>query len=103
MILEREPVSMVQVTEIVKQFPENEKKEQIDAFLKKYSKTKQKQAEKITRELTALDLLKLKKEHIVKIIDMLPQDATDAQKIFFDVSLTEDEIHKILDIVKNSG
>ena len=45
-------------------------------------------------------MLKLKQEHIVKIVDLLPEDALDLNKIFTDVSLDEDETTKILEIVK---
>ena len=71
-------------------------------FLKKFLKTKPEQAKKLKEGLEKLDLLKMKREHLVKIIDLLPTDATDLNKIFVDVSLTEDEINKILEVVKNS-
>ena len=50
--------------------------------------------------LTKGMLLKIKNEHIVKIIDLMPEDASDLNKIFTDVSLTEDETKKILEAVK---
>src|SRR3989338_509217 len=40
--------------------------------------------------------------YIVKIVDLLPEDASDINKIFSDISLNEDEVNKILGIVKNS-
>ena len=39
-------------------------------------------------------------EHIVKVIDFLPDDAESLNKIFTDVSLDEDEAKKILDVVR---
>jgi len=45
-------------------------------------------------------MIKLKADHIVKVIDFLPEDASDVNKIFSDVSLDENETNKILDIVK---
>jgi len=47
-------------------------------------------------------MMKMKREHLVKIVDVLPQDATDLNKIFSDVSLTEEETNKILEIVKGA-
>ena len=49
-----------------------------------------------------MDLLKLKREHLVKIIDLLPEDSSDLNKVFTDVSLNEDENNKILELVKSS-
>jgi len=102
MILDRVPLNMNQVSEIVEGLPKSEKTEEMDIFLKKFLKTKPEQAEKIKEELEKLDLLKLKREHLVKIVDLLPEDASDVNKIFVDVSLNEDETNKILEIIKNS-
>ncbi len=102
MILDRQPLNLNEVQEILKDIPDNEKKEQMEVYLKKFLKTKSTQAKKIKQELETLDLLKLKNEHVVKIIDLFPNDASDLNKIFTDVSLSEDEINKILEVVKNS-
>ena len=99
MILERTPLNM---QEILKNIPDSEKKEQMDNFLKKFLNTKKEQAKKIKEGIEKLDLLKIKTEHIVKIVDMLPEDASDINKIFADVSLNEDETNKILEVVKNN-
>ena len=103
MILDRTPLSMNEVETILKKLPDSEKKEEASLFLKKFSKTKSEQAKKIRDELEKLDLLKLKREHIVKILDLLPADASDLNKIFVDISLNEDETNKILDIVKKNN
>jgi DNA-directed RNA polymerase subunit F len=102
MILDRTPLNLNEVEEIVEESPDSEKKEEMKIYLKKYLKTKPEQAKKIKDNLEKLDLLKMKREHLVKVIDLLPTDATDLNKIFVDVSLTEDEINKILEVVKNS-
>ena len=93
---------MNEVEEIVKELPDDEKKQEIELFLKKFLKTKINQAKKIKKELENLDLMKIKGEHVVKIIDMLPEDVSDLNKIFVDISLNEHEINKILEVVKNS-
>lgn len=102
MILDRTPLNMNEVDDIIKELPDSDKKEEIKLFLKKFLKTKPGQAEKIKEELEKLDLLKIKRENLVKIVDLLPSDASDLNKIFIDVSLNEDETNKILEIVKKS-
>ena len=102
MILDRTPLNLNEVQELLKDIDASERKEEMEIYMKKFLKTKPAQAKKIQEELEKLDLIKLKREYIVKIIDLLPQDATDLNKIFVDVSLTEDETNKILEIVKNS-
>jgi len=102
MILDRTPLNLNEVQDLLKDVAEGERKEEMEIYLKKFLKTKPVQAKKIKDELETLDLIKVKREHLVKIIDLLPQDATDLNKIFVDVSLTEDETNKILEIVKGS-
>ncbi|MEK6860259.1 MAG: hypothetical protein AABX54_05595 [Nanoarchaeota archaeon] len=102
MILDRTPLNLNEVEKTIKNIPENQKKEGIENYLKKFLKTKNEQAKKIKESMEKLDLLKVKREHIVKIIDLLPSDASDLNKIFSDISLNEDETNKILEIVKNN-
>ncbi len=100
MIIEREPLTFGEVDETLKKIPDSEKKEQVRVFIKKFLKTKPEQAKKMREELEKLDLLKLKTEHIIKTVDLMPEDMSDLNKIFVDVSLNEDEANKILEIVK---
>ena len=102
MILDRTPLCMNEVEEIIKEIPDSEKKQSVEVFLKKFLETKRAQVKKIKDSLEKLDSVKIKREHAVKIIDMLPKDASDLNKIFTDVGLNENEINKILEIVKNS-
>ena len=101
MIYDRAPLNLNEVQEILEKIPDSDNKEEMRIYLKKFLKTKPGQAKQIKEDLEKLDLLKLKREHLVKIVDLLPQDASDVNKIFTDVSLNEDETNKILDVVKN--
>ena len=94
MIREMKPISMVEAGEIV------EKDSEADKFIRKFTKLKSENAAKIREEIEKLELLKVKQEHIAKIIDILPEDIIDLNKIFVDVSLDEDESNKLLEIVK---
>jgi DNA-directed RNA polymerase subunit F len=102
MILDRTPINMNEVNEIVNDIDDSPRKEEIELYLKKFMKTKPDQAKKIKEEIEALDSIKIKRDHIVKIVDLLPADSSDLNKIFTDVSLNEEEINKILEIIKNS-
>ena len=102
MILDREPLNMSEVETILEGVDDSDKKQEIELYLKKFLKVKPEQAKKIKEALEELDLLKIKREHVVKIIDILPTDASDLNKVFTDVSLSEEETNKILEIIKNS-
>jgi len=96
MILERKPLSMAEASEYVEKGSETD----VKGFIKKFVSIKPAEAKKLREKLVALDLLKIKEEHIAKVIDFLPETQEDINKIFNDVSLDEDEIKKISDIVK---
>ena len=81
---------------------ENERIESTLTYAKKFSKIKPEKVKDIKKELQGLDLMKLKERFIIKIIDILPEDSEDLKKIFVgeDVSLDQNEIDKILGIIK---
>lgn len=100
MILDRTPLNLNEIREILKNLDDSDKKEEMEGYLKKFSKTKPEKAKKIKEDLEKLDLLKMKREHLVKVVDLIPENASDLNKIFTDVSLNEEETNKILDVVK---
>lgn len=99
MIKSIEPLSMPEVKEIIGK-SESEKSKEILAFLKKFNKLEAKEAKKLREEIENLGLLKIKNHHIVNIIDILPVDTGDINKIFIDVSLDQNESNQILEVVK---
>jgi DNA-directed RNA polymerase subunit F len=94
MIKNTESLSMIESMKYM------EKDSEIMGFIKKFNKLGVKEAEKIRDKVSALGLIKIKIEHISKIIDLMPETLSDLNKIFVDVSLDEDEANKILDTIK---
>lgn len=97
MILSRKALSLAEVKEYRK---EGAEKKPIDEYLAKFGKTSKDKGKKIAEEIAALNNPKIREEHIVKIVDMLPEDAEDLNKIFNEMGLTEEEANAILAIVK---
>lgn len=77
-----------------------EDSEIIKSFAKKFIKLNPKEAKALKEKLEALDFMKLREEHIIKIIDLVPEDIDDLNKICVGVSLDEDETKKILETIK---
>lgn len=94
MIINQEPLSFAEVRAMAKE------KEELEKFIKTFSKIKLEDAKSLIQDIEKLGILKIKKEHIVKIVDLLPEDASDLNKIFVDVSLNEEETKRILDVTK---
>jgi DNA-directed RNA polymerase subunit F len=98
MIKNSEPLSMAEVVEFVEK--ENEDESNIIGFIKKFSKLSSKDAKDLKEELKKLEIIKIKTDYIMKMIDLLPETSEELNKIFVDVSLDEDETKKILDTIK---
>jgi DNA-directed RNA polymerase subunit F len=73
---------------------------EIVGFIKKFTKITPKEAKEIRKKINEFGLMKINNDHISKIIDILPDDVQDLNKIFVDMSLDEDEAKKILDTIK---
>lgn len=85
--------------EVVDLAGDSDGEKELKSFIKKYVKLDEKEAKKMREELAKLDLIKLKEENIVKVVDFMPKDASDLVKILPEASLDQEEINKILEIV----
>lgn len=92
-----QPLSLGQVKELVTNL---EEKQNLHDYIKKFSKLSKADAEKLFEEVKVLNNSKIRDSDIVKIADFLPKDAEALNKIFNEVSLTEEESNAILEIVK---
>jgi DNA-directed RNA polymerase subunit F len=98
MINNEKPISMAEALEFVKK--DESKETDVLGFIKKFTKLKPEQGKNLREKIRELNLMKVKEENISKIIDLLPEDAEELNKIFIDMSLDEDETKKILDTIK---
>ena len=93
---------MYEVKELLKGKKETEKSKEIESMIKKFSKVDSKKAEKFKEALQNLGIIKLKQADIIKIIDIMPENAVELNKIFIEISLDADETNKILEVVKSN-
>jgi DNA-directed RNA polymerase subunit F len=96
-VKEETPITMSEVSASV---GDSDKAKAIKIFIKDFNKMKVEKAREMRDELKGLDLIKLKDEHIVKIVDFMPSDALDLNKVLIEVSLDQEEVNKILDVVR---
>jgi DNA-directed RNA polymerase subunit F len=96
-VLNKKHLSLVETKSYLKDLDE---KTPVNLYLKKFAKLSTDKTKKLGEEIRALNNPKIREEDIVKVIDFLPQDAEAVNKIFLEVSLSEEEINKVLEIVK---
>ena len=94
-----ETKQVLSMSEAGEYLDKNENSELI-GFLKKFKTLKADEAKKLREKLESLDLLKVNQKHIAKLIDNLPENTDELNKIFTDVGLDEDETNKILSAIK---
>jgi len=97
MITKLTPLDLSEVKELTKGL---EDKKILEGYLKKFGKLKREKAKGLLEEIRALGNVKFKEEYLVKVVDFLPKDSVELNKIFNDISLDEKEINEILEIVK---
>ena len=98
MIKNSEPLSMAESLDYIKS--DGEKETDVVGFIKKFNKLKAKDAKELRQEIEKLEIIKIKPEYAVKIVDVLPDSTEELNKIFVDASLDEDETRKVLDAIK---
>lgn len=95
-IKNNEPLSMPEVEGHL------DKNSDLTKFIKKFTKETPKSAVEIKEKISELGLMKVRPEHVSKIIDISPENPEELNKIFTDVSLDDEESKKILDAIKSN-
>ena len=105
-IIESEPLSLVDVREILEEIEKRDKelnylpnkgKEYIDQFVKLTLDQKK----ELVKKLVDIKLTRLKEEHIAKIVDFLPQNDDELKAVLqgFHLNMPKKDIDSVLKIV----
>ena len=98
MIKENNSLSIVEALEYADS--KNESEAKIKKFMVNFKKLDIKEAKNLREKIKGMELLKVGDSHISKIIDLVPENKEDLNKIFTEVSLDEDESKQILDVIE---
>jgi DNA-directed RNA polymerase subunit F len=101
MIKDKIPLAMYEVKETLDNLKETDRIKDVQAFIKKFATLDEKKSKKLKEELIKLDIIKLRSQDILKIVDLAPENATELNKIVTEASLDTDETAKILNTIKN--
>ncbi len=96
-ILNKQPLALAEIKSYIH---DKDEKKQILDYTKKFTKLKEEQAKKLKDNIKSLNNPKLKEEHLIKIVDILPQDQEDLNKIVTEISLSQEEADAIIQKVK---
>jgi DNA-directed RNA polymerase subunit F len=95
-ILNQKPLPINEIKSYVDDF---EDRKPLQDYLKKFTKITKEKAKALRKDLEGLNNIKIKEEHLVKLTDFLPKNQEEVNKIFNDVSLSEEETNAIIEVV----
>ena len=98
MIKENNSLSIVEALEYADS--KNESESKLKKFMGNFKKLDIKEAKNLREKIKGMELLKVRDSHISKIIDLVPENKEDLNKIFTEVGLDEDESKQILDAIE---
>lgn len=90
---------MAEVSEYIKEQKGNEA---LIEYLRKFGKLSKEKADKLKEKIISLNNPKIKEDHVIKLIDFLPKDQEDANKVLLDTSLNEEEAQAVLEAIKSN-
>ena len=103
-LVEQKPITMVELNDKLENIKKERKElnfraEKVHAYLQDFVTLKKKDAEAIYKKLSGLGIQRLREKHIIKIIDIMPEDAESLKILFSGESITlkQEEIKQILD------
>lgn len=98
-IKEETPLTIAEVNSLIGKLNDGKK---VEEFIKQFKIGSVEDALEMKKELESLNILKLKKTDIIKIVDFKPQDASELNKVLCELSLDKEEIEKILKITQGA-
>lgn len=106
-ILSEEPLTLEEVKEKLEKIEKREREPSIrikktKEYLNTFTSLTPKKAAELKGELEKLEIPRFKNRHIVKIIDILPQDIDSLRTIFSgeDTAIKQENLKKILEILQ---
>ena len=94
MIISKKAQTLVEVRNLVKDLDNKN----LNAYLKAFSKLSLDKSEKLKSELSSLNNLKIREDDIIKLVDFVPKDKEEINKIITETTLSDDETNTILSI-----
>ncbi len=107
-ILEKTPVSLAQIKGVLGSLKKRDEElsfrgTKTEEYVNNVVMISKKQAEELSKKLIGLEIPRLKEEHIIKIIDILPRSEAELKVILqgYTITVSADSRKKIMDVVKD--
>jgi len=109
-IISEKPISIVDIKEKLKSIKKRDgdlgtKAAKSFEYLQTFAHLEKKKADDLASKIAELNIPRLRDRHIVKIIDMMPQDL-DSLKVIFtgdNITIKPEDLKRILDVIKENA
>ena len=105
--VEEKPVSLTEVQDLLEKIQKrdielNYLSNKLKEYLSSFEIATLKQKEELSKKLKGLELTRLKEEHLVKIIDFLPQSEKELKIVLqaYPLSMSKKDMDSIVEVVK---
>ncbi|MFO8016325.1 MAG: hypothetical protein R6U32_04420 [Candidatus Woesearchaeota archaeon] len=105
-VISETPITMAELKEDLSKIKErdgevNFRANKTDEYINMFSTLDMKKAEELKSKIQALEVPRLKDEHILKIVDILPGSADEVKSVLqgFTITINQDNLKKIADAV----
>ena len=107
-VIKEEPITMAELKDELKAIKKRDEElnfraEKTEEYLQQFSSLKKKDAKDLCKKIEELDIPRLKAEHIVKIVDIMPKTADEVKSILqgYTITVSKDNLKKIADVIPN--
>ncbi|MBU2560742.1 MAG: hypothetical protein KKD17_00440 [Nanoarchaeota archaeon] len=106
-IIEETPVSMAELKEELKRIKKrdtslNFRAEKTEEYLDQFVTMKDKEAKELFKKIEGLEVPRMKPEHMVKLIDIMPTSADEVRIILqgYTITVTKENLKRISDAIQ---
>ncbi|MFH1849522.1 MAG: hypothetical protein ABH879_05020 [archaeon] len=107
-IIEERPITIGELKEEMKKIKKrdgefNFREKKTEDYVNMFKTLDKKTADKLKKDIAALDIPRLKENHVVKIIDLMPESVDDLKLILqgYPITINKDNLKKIADVVNS--
>lgn len=108
-ILEKEPLTLVEAKSVLRKVKKrdeelNYRAGKTEEYLNQVVKTTQKDAAELKKKIEALEVPRLKEEHITKIVDIVPRTVAELKVVLqgYTLTVSNDNLKKIVGAVDDT-
>ncbi len=106
-IMNEDPLSMTDLQGELKKIEKRDEEPsfrvtKVQEYLGQFLQLKNKEHEELVKKIAALEIPRLREQHIIKIVDIMPATADDIKLVLqgYPISISNDNLKKIAGVVK---